>query len=302
MTMSPTLKRRRDEVEPAPEDWCTIENEPAVFHEIAQNIGADMTTVNEVFDLTSINQNALGLIFTVKLEEEEDEDEDEEDHSKTTEQNPASASADVFFISQIVNNVCATLALLSILFNIDTRFDIGDHLKDFKQNNLGATPEERGVALGKDILIRDTHNSFASAQTRAQARAEERERNTKKKRGRAKKARDVDIEDEVVYHYISYVSVGGHVWEMNGLEKGPRDLGPHPTDDWLSVVRPYLMEKMGDCLESTLMEVVPRNRDDVFENQRVDEWLLDNTRRKNDYTTFFQTLIRHLHGAKEIQL
>lgn len=80
---------------------------------------------------------------------------------------------------QIVNNVCATLALLSILFNIDTQFDIGDHLKDFKQNNIDATPEvnertledlpllnylwfqERGVALGKDILIRETHNSFA---------------------------------------------------------------------------------------------------------------------------------------------
>lgn len=65
------------------------------------------------------------------------------------------------FEFQVINNMCATIALLSVLFNISHLVDIGEHLLNLKNILSDVDSVLRGTALGNDKLLRQTHNSFA---------------------------------------------------------------------------------------------------------------------------------------------
>lgn len=48
-----------------------------------------------------------------------------------------------------------------------------------------------------------------------------------------------------VYHFISYLPIGGVVYELDGLKKGPIRLGPVPDDgNWFSVARTEVQRRM----------------------------------------------------------
>ena len=61
----------------------------------------------------------------------------------------------------MIQDACATQAILSILLNIKSdKIDIGDCLKDFKSFTESFSPEDRGMSLGSVDKIRNAHNSF----------------------------------------------------------------------------------------------------------------------------------------------
>ena len=61
----------------------------------------------------------------------------------------------------MINDACATYALLSILLNRSKDIDIGDELRNLKNFTMEMSSKDRGWAIGNSELIRIAHNSFA---------------------------------------------------------------------------------------------------------------------------------------------
>ena len=155
-----------------------------------------------------------GLIFLFKWNQET-RDTREVDHSDPK----------VFFASQVVNNACATQALLSILLN-RPEIELGDELDRFKAFTADFSPEMKGLAISNCESIRQAHNSFS----RPEPFAMEDSRSAKP--------------NQEVYHFISYVPIGENLYELDGLKQGPINLGPCSKSDWLDKVCPAIMQRI----------------------------------------------------------
>ena len=63
-------------------------------------------------------------------------------------------------IFQTTNSACATIAMLNIVMNAEG-LDLGEKLKDFKQDSMDLAPPLRGKLISNNAWIRMAHNSFA---------------------------------------------------------------------------------------------------------------------------------------------
>ena len=126
---------------------------------------------------------------------------------------------------QVINNACATQAIMSVLMNItDNNITLGSTLTDFKEFCGALDSETKGLALSNSDQIRSVHNSFARQQLF--------EIDSKK----------ADKDDDV-FHFVSYVPINGRIYELDGLKAGPVDHGP-AGDDWTDAVRPVIEARM----------------------------------------------------------
>lgn len=66
---------------------------------------------------------------------------------------------DLFFAKQIVNNACATQAILSILLN--AKVEVTGPLKNYYEFAKSLSSEDRGLVLSNSDEIRTIHNSFS---------------------------------------------------------------------------------------------------------------------------------------------
>lgn len=133
----------------------------------------------------------------------------------------------IFFAKQVINNACATQAILSILFNIggDCDMELGSVLGDFKTFCASFDPYLKGLTLSNSENIRTVHNSFAR-----QTLYEMDSKSPKK---------------EDVFHFVGYVPINGRLYELDGLKEGPLDLGAcGPGQEWLDAVRPIIEKRM----------------------------------------------------------
>lgn len=136
--------------------------------------------------------------------------------------------SELFFAKQVINNACATQALINLLMNCyHADLKLGSTLGDFKEFTKCFDSQMKGLSLSNAEQIRQVHNSFARQQVF------EFENKSKKK----------DKED--VFHFIAYLPFAGHLIELDGLKPGPYDLGLIPEgQDWISIARPHIEKRM----------------------------------------------------------
>uniref|UniRef100_A0A8C7BU43 Ubiquitin carboxyl-terminal hydrolase n=1 Tax=Neovison vison TaxID=452646 RepID=A0A8C7BU43_NEOVI len=237
-------------------EWCLMESDPGVFTELIKGFGCRGAQVEEIWSLEPENFEKLkpvhGLIFLFKWQPGEE---------------PAGSVVQdsrldtIFFAKQVINNACATQAIVSVLLNC-THQDVhlGETLSEFKEFSQSFDAAMKGLALSNSDVIRQVHNSFARQQMF--------EFDAK-----------TSAKEEDAFHFVSYVPVNGRLYELDGLREGPIDLGACNQDDWISAVRPIVLD---------------------HKVKLVSLGMIENIRRKHNYLPFIMELLKTLAEHQQL--
>lgn len=193
-------------------DWCTIESDPGVFTELVERYGVKGVQFAEIYDYSEsgmdfiINEygNIYGIIFLFKFTEK---------FKGSHFSQPTEAPPGMFYANQVINNACATQAILSIILNrLD--IDIGSHLEEFKNFSSSFDPMTKGLVIGNSEILRTAHNSFRPISSL--------------------EVSDPDSNDSKgdAFHYICYIPFRGNVYELDGLTTGVVNLGSPKIHDF----------------------------------------------------------------------
>lgn len=294
------------------DQWCLIESDPGVFTELIKGFGVEGVQVEEIYNLdVSAFDNIKpvhGLIFLFKWRQEKEFDGTPVQDSRLD---------NIFFAKQVINNACATQALISILLNAShDDVNIGSTLSEFKEFASAFDPATKGLTLNNSEVIRTVHNSFSRQQM-----FEFDEKTSKK--------------EEDSFHFVSYVPIDGRLYELDGLKEYPLDHGP-TGEDWLAAAKPViekrilrytageihfnllalvsdrkmLAEKRSEEIRREMeagMETDALQEELVLLQQRIEEekvkrerYQTENVRRKHNYLPFIMELLKIL--AKEGKL
>lgn len=174
----------------------------------------------------------------------------------------------IFFAHQIVPNSCATHALLSILLNC-SNIDLGSTLTRMKNHTIDMTPENKGYAIGNTPELAFAHNSHAMPQAR---------RRHERIAGATTSSR-IGIPSSrgtcEAFHFISFVPINGHLFELDGLKPYPMDHGTwDQNEDWTDKFRRVITNRIEisngeQDIRFNLMAVVPDRRISISHKLKI---------------------------------
>lgn len=114
-------------------------------------------------------------------------------------------------------------------------------MQNFKAFTTMMDPETTGSQIGEYEPLRVAHNSFA--------------------RQEPFEFEEVAAKDgDDVFHFVSYVPFNGHLYELDGLQKGPISHGDVTDENWVSKARDAITKRIelyaGNEIKFNLMAVV----------------------------------------------
>ncbi|KAL8611305.1 hypothetical protein ACOMHN_013736 [Nucella lapillus] len=235
--------------------WLELESDPGLFTLLMEDFGVKGVQVEEIYDLTKPMEGPVyGFIFLFRWIEERRsrrKANPEVDSFVTDDE----AVNSIFFAQQIIPNSCATHALLSVLLN-SNKVHLGETLTRVKDFTNHMNPEDKGYAIGNMPDLARAHNSHARPEPKQ----------LPEKQSGISTVRTVDSES---FHFVSYVPINGHLFELDGLKPYPIDHGPwEASEDWTEKFRRVITERLGIAtsgepyhdIRFNLMVVVPDKR------------------------------------------
>jgi len=249
--------------------FAVVESDPGVFTTLLNRLGILTLEVEEVLSIDSLKSRGSddqphALILCYRLSES---------NPSKTKLEPFDADPDaseLWFANQLDNDACATLTLLNTLLNC-SGINLGDRLQEFLSETETFDPVMRGLAISNFDFLRRTHNSLArpcDVKAAMHALAQDAApRKPVKRRTKltlpTRRKREDRLENTTTYHYIGYVACKGHVWEMDGLNAGPIDLGeleltPNLIEGqgsetrnckWMEIVAPAIATRIAHYLD-----------------------------------------------------
>ncbi|XP_060562415.1 ubiquitin carboxyl-terminal hydrolase BAP1-like isoform X2 [Ruditapes philippinarum] len=229
--------------------WLELESDPGLFTLLLQDFGVKGVQVEEIYDLQkAFEGTTYGFIFLFRWIEERRSRRKTitEDESFVTDDNIVNS---IFFAQQMIPNSCATHALLSVLLNCE-KVNLGQTLSELKSYSKHMNPENKGYAIGNIPELARAHNSHAR---RENSHLPE-------------KQQGMTIRTMEAFHFVSYVPIHGHLFELDGLKPYPIDHGPwESNEDWTEKFRRVISERLGMAtggepyhdIRFNLMAVVP---------------------------------------------
>lgn len=136
--------------------------------------------------------------------------------------------SELYFLKQTVVNSCGTVALVHALGNNKDKMEFGcdSALKKFLDDTAKMSADERAKHLEKNQEIREAHDDIAS---QGQCRVEA---------------------DNVNFHFITFVNVKGHLYELDGRMDGPVKHGGTKDDSFIrdaaAVCRDFMKREEGE--------------------------------------------------------
>ncbi|ESO02674.1 hypothetical protein HELRODRAFT_188801 [Helobdella robusta] len=228
--------------------WLELESDPGLFTLLVEDFGVEGVQVEEIYDLQKPFEGPIyGFIFLFRWMEER------RARRKLSQEEESAVFDDkvinsMFFAQQVIPNSCATHALLSVLLNCENKVKLGSMLTQLKKFTSNMTPEDKGLAIGNMPDLSKAHNSHARREP-----SHIPEKQSAVSGGRTQET----------FHYVSFVPINGHLFELDGLKPYPIDHGA--GEDWTEMFRRVITERLGIAagIEPTtdirfnLMAVVP---------------------------------------------
>lgn len=228
--------------------WYELESDPGLFTSLLKDLGVNGVELKEIYDLTNeLERPIYGFIFLFRWIEERRYRRNIVNQTDIYVKDNDIIN-NMFFARQKITNSCATHALLSVLLN-SPDIDIGEILQRIKGYTMGMDPENKGWAIGNTPEVAWAHNSHAK-RLYVKSDIKNKKTTTKFTTGDA-------------YHYVSFLPINGHLYELDGLKPFPMNHGSWASnEDWTDKFKKIISDRLGEHndVRFNLMAVVPDNR------------------------------------------
>lgn len=210
--------------------WLELESDPGLFTLLMEDFGVKSVQVEEIYDLQKpLEGPVYGFIFLFRWIEERRARRKIIDTSEIFVKDDDTVNS-IFFAQQVVPNSCATHALLSVLLNCPD-VHLGETLTRLKSHTKGMCPENKGLAIGNTPELACAHNSHAM--TQAKRRLDRNFGISTRFTGEA-------------FHFVSFVPINGHLFELDGLKPYPMNHGPwKESEEWTNKFRSIMADRLG---------------------------------------------------------
>lgn len=184
--------------------WLPLESNPEVMSKFLTCLGMKPTwQFGDVYGLDPellimVPRPVCAVLLLFPITEKYEAFKKEEEERLKTEKQDIS---DVYFIKQTIGNACGTIGIIHVVANNlkHLEFESDSPLKTFLEKTSKMNPEERAKFLENDESIRVMHESSAQeGQTEAPS-----------------------ADERVNLHFISFVNVGGQLYELDGRKLFP---------------------------------------------------------------------------------